>query len=256
MHILNKREQEWSEPKEGGEGLSNYDLFFQKVVEYCGVSLYQLAQELGVVDYRAEQMWQLVKHVLSQAPVFLYKRCLDQLILCAIYSICKVANLSIKFQDIVKKYQQLDGDSANSHQVIYEVLIHENEKADIITFYNKRFIPTFKQFLINLSNNNNTNNNDNDNDGNNTYNSNSNHYLSRQQFQSPLKQLIPADLKQKLTHLKTKSQHSLVPPSHSHFMTPRTHFLYAYQESPTVKHQFRATQAPLNSRKVLNFDDD
>ncbi len=96
-------------------------------------------------------MWQLVKHVVSSEAVFLYKRCLDQIVLCSMYAISKIANLPLKFQDIVKKYQETVGPTQLAQQVVYEVVVFEGKVSDIITFYNEMFIPNFKHYLVNIS---------------------------------------------------------------------------------------------------------
>ena len=79
------------------------------------------------------------------------ERHLDQLLMCSIYAACKISQMSsVKFQDIMKHYRST---STNSNHLVYRsVLIAENSRDDLISFYNQIFLNKLKSYLIQLSN--------------------------------------------------------------------------------------------------------
>ena len=65
------------------------------------------ALELG--EEVADQIWTTVKHALRDPQVLLRDRHLDQVVICAVYAVCKVHNRPTKFLRIIQKMQNIVG---------------------------------------------------------------------------------------------------------------------------------------------------
>lgn len=79
-------------------------------------------------------------------------RMIDQMIMCAIYGVCKVQpGMQITFNLIITKYSELF--KSNSKQVLnvyMQVYYNPNERKDIINFYNDIFIKHMKEYIISM----------------------------------------------------------------------------------------------------------
>uniref|UniRef100_A0A8C6UIB9 Retinoblastoma-like protein 1 n=1 Tax=Neogobius melanostomus TaxID=47308 RepID=A0A8C6UIB9_9GOBI len=141
-------------------------LFFRKVYHLASVRLRDLC------------VWTCFEHVLVHCTELMKDRHLDQLLLCSIYIICKVTKEANTFQDIMKCYRSQP--QANSHvyrsvlirrtpreQVTDENMevdpasggecktlhssIYQEERADLIQFYNAVFVLKLKGFALRYS---------------------------------------------------------------------------------------------------------
>jgi hypothetical protein len=95
-------------------------------------------------------VWSLLVHVLTTyvtAHALLCDRHVDQLILCAIYGVCKVQQRAVTFRAIIDQYRRLPHASSNTFR---DVRIALDDRGDIIQFYNRVFIPHTEQTLLQL----------------------------------------------------------------------------------------------------------
>ncbi|XP_038069969.1 retinoblastoma-like protein 1 isoform X2 [Patiria miniata] len=81
-------------------------LFFRKVFHLVNVRLLDLAHKLNLTDDLRRKTWTCIEHSLTKHVDLMKDRHLDQLIMCAIYLMCKVTKEDKKFQDIMKAYRR------------------------------------------------------------------------------------------------------------------------------------------------------
>lgn len=91
-----------SKPKRGG----SLGLFFRKVYYLAGVRLKELCDRLSVSDNELRQkIWTCFENSLMQHTDLMCDRHLDQLLMCAVYVMCKVTKEDRSFQEIMKCYR-------------------------------------------------------------------------------------------------------------------------------------------------------
>jgi len=72
-------------------------------------------------------------YVVTEKCDFLVDRHFDQLLLCALYSACKINANPIKFRQILLEYKKKNADKFNT-------VIYYSERGDIIKLYNNEFV--------------------------------------------------------------------------------------------------------------------
>lgn len=90
-----------------------------------------------------EIIWSVTKSMLSCEPQLLMNRHLDQLIMCTIYSVAKISQLSnITFNVIINKYAYLFQSKEYVSKIYTQCVINQDsgETQDIINFYNAVFL--------------------------------------------------------------------------------------------------------------------
>uniref|UniRef100_A0A7N6C251 Retinoblastoma-like protein 1 n=1 Tax=Anabas testudineus TaxID=64144 RepID=A0A7N6C251_ANATE len=134
-------------------------LFFRKVYHLASVRLRDLCARLDISSELRGKIWTCFEHCLVQCTDLMKDRHLDQLLLCSIYIISKITKETHSFQDIMKCYRNqpqasshvrrtpaektnlLSGDT-NSDQSV------EEERGDLIQFYNTIFVLRMKSFAL------------------------------------------------------------------------------------------------------------
>lgn len=112
-----------------------------------GFSAARADGSVGAMDPRAvvAQAGLMVQAALHRQTHLVYNRHLDQIVMCALYGVCKVHNMSaVKFKDIVDAYQHLPHAIAHTYRNVVlsqTPLLEVQERNDIIKFYNKVFMP-------------------------------------------------------------------------------------------------------------------
>lgn len=160
----------------GGGRTSVLQLFFRKVLSLAASRIYRLGSILGLEAKFLNQVWTAIKECLSTQHHLLKDRHLDQIVLCSLYGVCKVNHIpNVSFKRVVEGYKELlnssQGDHTghrlgNSHGVSpsssastvwarnYQDVIRNiklddsSSRGDIITFYNRCYLPTMKVFLL------------------------------------------------------------------------------------------------------------
>uniref|UniRef100_A0A672G1C5 Retinoblastoma-like 1 (p107) n=1 Tax=Salarias fasciatus TaxID=181472 RepID=A0A672G1C5_SALFA len=145
-------------------------LFFRKVYHLASVRLRDLCVKLDISSELRGKIWTCFEHSMVHNTELMRDRHLDQLLLCSIYIISKITKEPHTFQDIMKCYRsqpqacshvrnthshtlpsqasvpaektnQLPGD-ANAEQSA------EEERGDLIQFYNSIYILKMKSFAL------------------------------------------------------------------------------------------------------------
>uniref|UniRef100_A0A3Q2TKX4 Retinoblastoma-like protein 1 n=1 Tax=Fundulus heteroclitus TaxID=8078 RepID=A0A3Q2TKX4_FUNHE len=158
-------------------------LFFRKVYHLASVRLRDLCLKLDISAELRGKIWTCFEHALVHCTELMKERHLDQLLLCCIYIISKIAKETHTFQDIMKCYRSQP--QASSH-VYRSVLLRrapreppaddnmevdsasggesaekanqrpadrtsqsaEEERGDLIQFYNTVFVVKMKGFAL------------------------------------------------------------------------------------------------------------
>jgi len=135
---------------------TSLDFFFRKLLNVVAQRIDQICtKKLGLGDDIRNQVWTTIKYCLAENNSILRNRHLDQVILCSIYSICKVnkTDPEVTFRNIIEIYKELHLNSTRI-QVIREIPLDPrsnnpaNQRGDVISFYNKIYIGKMKAFVL------------------------------------------------------------------------------------------------------------
>lgn len=119
---------------------------------YAALEIQRLSELLKLNEKISEQIWTTIKYVLSTETSLLIDRHLTQLIICTIYGVCKSLGNPLKFQEITQKYQELPNYNKSELNTLFQqTLMHGDQKADVITFYNSIYLAQLKPHLNSLS---------------------------------------------------------------------------------------------------------
>ncbi|KAL0482943.1 hypothetical protein AKO1_014089 [Acrasis kona] len=124
-----------------------FRLASQRIQELCAAFSEHITRD------KLEFIWRVVYHVLTQHQKLMIDRHLDQMIMCGIYAVCKVAKIQISFRHIISNYRFLcEGGRSMSPveigKILYKVQVeNESDTGDIVRFYNYGFIPQVKDFI-------------------------------------------------------------------------------------------------------------
>jgi len=120
--------------------------FVKKCLYLAAKRIQELCLRLLLESTLTQQIWDVAKQVLDDARDLLLGRHLDQVLLCAVYGVCKVNQRSVTFRQIIEQYKRQPGASPRTFR---EVRMSEGrEPQDIIQFYNLVFIPRMKDHLL------------------------------------------------------------------------------------------------------------
>lgn len=153
-------------------------LFFRKVYHLASVRLRDLCVKLDIPSELCGKIWTCFEHSLVHCSSLMRDRHLDQMLLCAVYIISKITKEHHTFQDIMKCYRS---QPQASSQVYRNVLLlnrekpdehmeveptsevtetanqegqedsssqSEEERGDLIQFYNKVYVLRMKSFAL------------------------------------------------------------------------------------------------------------
>ncbi|XP_072035042.1 LOW QUALITY PROTEIN: retinoblastoma-associated protein-like [Amphiura filiformis] len=121
------------------------NIFYNKVLQLAYGRLQSLCRLLRVNSELERYIWTCVQHCVTVKPDLLRDRHLDQLTMCSLYAICKVADNELKFKDIVNVYRTMPHAQANTYKL---VRISDNQRDSIIVFYNVVFMPEMKNYIL------------------------------------------------------------------------------------------------------------
>eukprot|EP00898_Chlorokybus_atmophyticus_P003593 jgi/Chlat1/4234/Chrsp27S04309 len=129
--------------------------FFRKVLKLAAMRISDLCERLRLDSRVRQQVYDSIRHALWKKTSLFYNRHLDQLVVSAIYGVCKVNQLPIKFHQIVAHYRR---QPQCKQEVIRSVVLEQSlpelvvaKRGDIIEYYNKVFVPEMKPFLQTLT---------------------------------------------------------------------------------------------------------
>lgn len=99
----------------------------------------EIATQTNISREQAKTAREICVFVLAEMPRFLHRKHLDQLVLCALYSACKLARSGVKFRALLAAYKQEN--PSDFEEVAY------SGPSDIIALYNEEFVPVLSAFL-------------------------------------------------------------------------------------------------------------
>ncbi|XP_061384058.1 retinoblastoma-like protein 2 [Danaus plexippus] len=132
-------------------------LFFRKFYSLAVIRMNDLCTRLKLTDDELKRkIWTCVEHSVMNQTQLMRDRHLDQILMCAVYVICKVSNapsnqVERTFADIMRCYRQRP--LADNH-VYRSVLINKGndeespERGDLINFYNKVYVKCMQNFAL------------------------------------------------------------------------------------------------------------
>lgn len=122
---------------------------FRKVVTLSARRILDLSELLCLDQFVTEQIWLTWKQILAEHVTLLYDRHIDQLIICTIYGVCKIARIEpeLTFARIFECYYDLNPgkDRINEHIIRHIQLGRTGEQGNVIHLYNQVFVPIAKQ---------------------------------------------------------------------------------------------------------------
>lgn len=105
---------------------------------------------LKIPDETQEIIWSVIKAMLSCEPYLLVNRHLDQLVMCTIYSVSKIADMKdITFNAIINKYAYLFQSKEYVSRIYTKCVINQEtgQTSDIINLYNSVYLKTMKPYI-------------------------------------------------------------------------------------------------------------
>ncbi|KAL5993708.1 Retinoblastoma-related protein 1 [Asimina triloba] len=148
-------------PAGGGEtcGETGIQVFITKIARLAANRIKNLCERLKLSPQVRENVYCLIQQILNQQTALFFNRHIDQLILCSLYGVAKISQLSLTFKEIIYNYRK---QPQCKPQVFRSVFVDWPstsrsgkqrkgvEHVDIITFYNEVFIPAVKPLLVEL----------------------------------------------------------------------------------------------------------
>uniref|UniRef100_A0A3Q0SAZ1 Retinoblastoma 1 n=1 Tax=Amphilophus citrinellus TaxID=61819 RepID=A0A3Q0SAZ1_AMPCI len=125
---------------------NSLSLFYKKLYRLAYTRLKMLCSYLLSSHPDFEPIiWTLFQHTLQHEYELMRDRHLDQLMMSAMYAICKVKSVDLRFKTIVTAYKNM----ANTSQETFKhVLITEGHYDSIIVFYNQVFMQKLKTNIL------------------------------------------------------------------------------------------------------------
>ncbi|XP_068186956.1 retinoblastoma-associated protein isoform X2 [Antennarius striatus] len=125
---------------------NSLSLFYKKLYRLAYTRLKILCSYLLSAHPELEPIiWTLFQHTLQHEHELMRDRHLDQLMMSAMYAICKVKSVDLRFKIIVSAYKNMP----NTNQETFKhVLITEGHYDSIIVFYNQVFMQKLKTNIL------------------------------------------------------------------------------------------------------------
>uniref|UniRef100_A0A1A7WSV4 Retinoblastoma-associated protein n=1 Tax=Iconisemion striatum TaxID=60296 RepID=A0A1A7WSV4_9TELE len=125
---------------------NSLSLFYKKLYRLAYTRIKTLCSYLLSSHPELEPIiWTLFQHTLQHEYELMRDRHLDQLMMSAMYAICKVKSVDLRFKSIVSAYKNLP----NTNQETFKhVLISEGQYDSIIIFYNQVFMQKLKTNIL------------------------------------------------------------------------------------------------------------
>jgi len=88
--MANERQKEEEESAAVSKILRPYEVFFRRLLNVTASTILEMSKVLGLGDKVRELVWNVMKVLLSQETEMLVGRHLDQMIMSAIYGVCRI----------------------------------------------------------------------------------------------------------------------------------------------------------------------
>ncbi|XP_010237681.1 retinoblastoma-related protein 2 isoform X2 [Brachypodium distachyon] len=130
------------------------NIFFSKILKLAAIRIRNLCERLRHVE-QTERVYNIFKQILDQQTTLFFNRHIDQLILCCLYGVAKVSQLTLTFKEIVTNYKREQQCKPEVFRSVFVGSTNRNgglgsRHVDIIVFYNEVFVPAVKPFLVDL----------------------------------------------------------------------------------------------------------
>ena len=124
-------------------------LIEERISIYVTSVLQLFSKNLNIDEKTVEKTWSFFKIIYKDSVWVFVSRFVDQILMCCLYSVCKISRINLKFQEIINVYQRNGSFFTKSlfNSVIFECSLEDGEIVDIITFYNRMFINDFKAII-------------------------------------------------------------------------------------------------------------
>ncbi|KAJ7995938.1 hypothetical protein DPEC_G00231890 [Dallia pectoralis] len=200
-------------------------LFYKKLYRLAYLKLKMLFTHLLTSHPELEPiMWTLYQHTLQHEYELMKDRHLDQLMMSAMYAICKVKNVDLRFKTIVTAYKNLPNTNPETFK---HVLIRDGQYDSIIVFYNLVFMQKLKTNILQYASN-------------------------RPPTLSPIPQIPCSPYKFQNSPLRVPGSNNVYisPMKNQQVMTPRTRILVSIGESFGTADKFQKINAMMSSRDL------
>lgn len=139
-------------PGPAGAAEATLRAFFSQVLRLGALRIKELCGRLGLEQAFCQQVYTLLQTALYEHTKLFYGRHLDQIILCCVYSLCKVAGPPLTFKDIIYQYRKQPQYQPDVFRTCVldqtDPGLRPTQRGDIIQFYNRCFIPPMKQSVF------------------------------------------------------------------------------------------------------------
>ncbi|GAB1600415.1 retinoblastoma-associated protein-like isoform X2 [Argonauta hians] len=119
--------------------------FFTKVCHLAYKRLSRLCESLQVSPELTHKVWTCLLHCIIHNRELLRNRHLNQIMVCCLYSMCRVVYQEIKFKNIVNVSKEI---ALAPQEIFKEILIQDGVKDSIVGFYNKVYLQTMKPYIL------------------------------------------------------------------------------------------------------------
>lgn len=135
-------------PKQTELRSDSLSLFFRKFYKLAFIRIEKLSIDLELALHpNLQKIWTTFEYSICHHSDLMKDRHLDQLLMCSIYIFARARKLPTKFKDIMTVYRTQP--QAKSH-IYREVLGIDNERCDIIKFYNNIYVKAMQEFVLHL----------------------------------------------------------------------------------------------------------
>ncbi|XP_045895574.1 retinoblastoma-associated protein [Micropterus dolomieu] len=200
---------------------NSLSLFYKKLYRLAYTRLKMLCSYLLSSHPELEPIiWTLFQHTLQHEQELMRDRHLDQLMMSAMYAICKVKSVDLRFKTIVTAYKNMP----NTNQETFKhVLITEGHYDSIIIFYNQVFMQKLKTNILQYAS-------------------------TRPPTLSPIPQIPCSPYKFPSSPLRVPGSNNVyISPMNPGMMTPRSRMLVSIGESFGLSNRFQRINQMVNS---------
>lgn len=154
MTVSNAMESSNDKSVANNQSYKDMEVLFRKIFRLVRTRMQLLVSSIGAPDevfqmvtyysYFNLQAWDIISEMLVQEAELrlFYKRNVDQIIICTIYSACRYLSFEITMHSLIQNYnKQPQADST----VTNSVRLYDDKRDIIIVFYNELFVTVFKR---------------------------------------------------------------------------------------------------------------
>ncbi|XP_025079135.1 retinoblastoma-associated protein-like isoform X2 [Pomacea canaliculata] len=123
--------------------------FFNKVYRLAYHRLQRLCSMLQLGKDLLQKIWTCFENCITYRLDLLKNRHIDQILMCSLYGVCKVADKEVRFKTIVQEYKNLP----HAREEVFRRVSMDGGRFDsIIIFYNQIFMFSMKSIILQFAN--------------------------------------------------------------------------------------------------------